>query len=763
MKKGLIKLNVFFISLICLITLVNVKSFAEETKIVDTEYATYQEDERIITEELGYGIEHIKTTAISTAKRCNNTSDTLNSPQVVNILSVPSSQNVRVVNYTYPSNNGWAKQTLSKLVEYFEATNPGWAVVAGVNGDFYDWKAHDKALPYHTTGSTVSDGEVLRAIESKSIGYTNNGTANSFLYTDQMTFTDYHVLTIYDNNGEVLKTYPVDKLNEAPAAGELSILYTYRSNVHTDDDGIADTYEQHDITTPNTNSYIIENPIRCLPTDMPQIYGKGTISKINQIVKLTFGQFAIVTDNEEIKSYLEIGTTVRVQKEVTGEMAACDQIMAVGSTLIEDGIVSVDNSDGMRQDRHPRTCIGVKEDGTLMFFVIDGRQLDNNMYGMTQDEQGAMMKYYDCYVGFNNDGGGSSTFGVRNENGEFVIMNSPSDGEERTNSNALLIVVPELKLTTSNLEDDSIMLSYGTLSKGIEIQNLMVTLNGVTKKMETNEFVFEGLTPSTNYELTYTYDILYNGMKTSNVGRTQTFTTGKVPPKVQNASFDIANQNVVVKYNITDENNLASFGMINYNNGLAFIDDFSQTSTNIALDELTNFQINISIDYTVGSTPNRNNRLVVDVLWFPSQIDLTNYSQAKVDEILDIVKEVNNQLSTATKDETLASIDMANKKITTISTIIDEYKDNKINQLLANIMGKKYNKTNQERVDEIIAKAKVDINNCITLAEIDEVYNNSLEELSKVKTKGCNSNAVAIFFAMASMILIAKTILKKHL
>ena len=93
----------------------------------------------------------------------------------------------------------------------------------------------------------------------------------------------------------------------------------------------------------------------------------------------------------------------------------------------------------------------------------------------------------------------------------------------------------------------------------------------------------------------------------------------------------------------------------------------------------------------------------------------------------------------------------------------DEYKDNKINQLLANIMGKKYNKTNQERVDEIIAKAKVDINNCITLAEIDEVYNNSLEELSKVKTKGCNSNAVAIFFAMASMILIAKTILKKHL
>lgn len=51
-------------------------------------------------------------------------------------------------------------------------------------------------------------------------------------------------------------------------------------------------------------------------------------------------------------------------------MAACDQIMAVGSTLVQNGEVSTDNSDGMRQDRHPRTCIGVKEDGTLMFLLL---------------------------------------------------------------------------------------------------------------------------------------------------------------------------------------------------------------------------------------------------------------------------------------------------------------------------------------------------------------------------------------------------------
>ncbi|MFR7880386.1 MAG: hypothetical protein ACLU5J_02090 [Christensenellales bacterium] len=56
--------------------------------------------------------------------------------------------------------------------------------------------------------------------------------------TDAMTFTDYHVLTIYDENGEAIKTFNIDKINETPKADELAVLYTYRTNIHKDDDGI---------------------------------------------------------------------------------------------------------------------------------------------------------------------------------------------------------------------------------------------------------------------------------------------------------------------------------------------------------------------------------------------------------------------------------------------------------------------------------------------------------------------------------------------
>ena len=59
------------------------------------------------------------------------------------------------------------------------------ALVNNITYPFYDINGNDHALKYHTTGTTVSNGDVLRAVETKSIGYTNNGTAESFKkYTD---------------------------------------------------------------------------------------------------------------------------------------------------------------------------------------------------------------------------------------------------------------------------------------------------------------------------------------------------------------------------------------------------------------------------------------------------------------------------------------------------------------------------------------------------------------------------------------------------
>ena len=68
----------------------------------------------------------------------------------------------------------------------------------------------------------------------------------------------------------------------------------------------------------------------------------------------------------------------------------------------------------------PRTCIAQKQDGTVLFLVIDGRQTDS--YGATLKQAQDILLNYGAYNAFNLDGGASSTM-VFDGN----VVNKPSD------------------------------------------------------------------------------------------------------------------------------------------------------------------------------------------------------------------------------------------------------------------------------------------------------------------------------------------------
>lgn len=117
---------------------------------------------------------------------------------------------------------------------------------------------------------------------------------------------------------------------------------------------------------------------------------------------------------------------------------------AVGAraTLVTDGIV-VSQTDFTVE---PRTCIGVSEDGnTVYIMVIDGRNFHYSN-GMNYESLGKCMKALGAYQAVNLDGGGSSTFFVRNTPSfaadRFEIRNWPSDngGQERAVATGLLII-----------------------------------------------------------------------------------------------------------------------------------------------------------------------------------------------------------------------------------------------------------------------------------------------------------------------------------
>lgn len=87
-----------------------------------------------------------------------------------------------------------------------------------------------------------------------------------------------------------------------------------------------------------------------------------------------------------------------------------------------------------------RSLVGVKEDGTLVLVMNDGRGA-NNSVGFNNYELGESMLSLGCKWAFNCDGGGSSSFVTKRAGeDELTIRCVPCDGAERPTLNSVIIV-----------------------------------------------------------------------------------------------------------------------------------------------------------------------------------------------------------------------------------------------------------------------------------------------------------------------------------
>lgn len=119
-------------------------------------------------------------------------------------------------------------------------------------------------------------------------------------------------------------------------------------------------------------------------------------------------------------------------------------IMTAGPLLLLHGEVQPFRHDRtFVSNRHPRTAVGIRPDGTLLLFVVDGRSKESE--GMSLDELTKTLKWLGCTDVLNMDGGGSTTLYLQDwpNNG---IVNYPIDNGrfdhhgERGVSNAILVV-----------------------------------------------------------------------------------------------------------------------------------------------------------------------------------------------------------------------------------------------------------------------------------------------------------------------------------
>ena len=422
---------------------------------------------------------------------------------------------LQLVTWTYQAADKWQQATTKKCAENWEKYHPGWIVVAGINGDFFN---NSGTCTFEPTNNFMADGEMYRA------DY-NGG------YRKVIGFKDDHTYVTGDPEITGLKLQIMDNdsvVNEFDFAGYNTQPKTDGTYLLTKDAGksfdltgytvYVGEYSICRISNGANNTVFVKGEILSSrpgtanesPKQQREITNDDGSTKV-----VTTREFYIVTKDASFESVLTEGTSVRCQHNFTGSWSEVTQSCGFVYQMLVNGESQFQKSgDSFIYTDHPRTFIGFKEDGTPVLMVVDGRgkTAAEKNYGVSLFEGAEIMKLAGCVNAFNLDGGGSSTLVVRNEADGFDVINRPSDGSERSTGNAIFLVMrdPGFTCYKKNATATTVRFDKKIGEQFTGMENIKITLNGVTKEVTADQesVTFEGLMPDTTYDsyVTYTYE-----------------------------------------------------------------------------------------------------------------------------------------------------------------------------------------------------------------------------------------------------------------
>lgn len=307
-----------------------------------------------------------------------------------------------------------------------ELEKQGYRVVAGINGDFYNVGT---GLPI---GIVVTEGQ-LRSSDAGyyAIGFRKDGSAILGKPAVKATADlGYGVDDGFGNQTRYVRT--VAGVNKARVSTGGIYLYTYDFN------------DRH--TTGNTEPGI---DVVCSIEDGEVAIGGTVTLRVERVLEAAKAtdirpDEVVLSVNLKSDAYhvdalrgLSEGGEITLQFTPADE-AWADVEYAVGAlyALVENGqVVS-----GLQAGANPRTAVGQKADGTLIFYTIDGRRSGHSI-GASMEQVAKRLIELGCETALCLDGGGSTTLSVTEPDElEAKAVNTPSGGSERAVTNQVFLV-----------------------------------------------------------------------------------------------------------------------------------------------------------------------------------------------------------------------------------------------------------------------------------------------------------------------------------
>ncbi|MCU0864522.1 MAG: phosphodiester glycosidase family protein [Planctomycetes bacterium] len=113
---------------------------------------------------------------------------------------------------------------------------------------------------------------------------------------------------------------------------------------------------------------------------------------------------------------------LRLMARPAGDWPEVEDALGAGPLLVQNGAL-VDHGERQRRIRHPRSAIGTRADGVVVWLTVDGRT--QAAAGTTLEQTGRLLLALGCDAGLNLDGGGSTTLWVAGRG----ICNRPCDNK----------------------------------------------------------------------------------------------------------------------------------------------------------------------------------------------------------------------------------------------------------------------------------------------------------------------------------------------
>lgn len=309
----------------------------------------------------------------------------------------------------------WGTRTIKQAMNYME--DNGLRPLIGINADYFSYKT---GIPM---GTSITNGEITTSMQGyiDAVGFRADGTG--FI-------RGLDLKTTLRYGGREANVECINKWYTKDFTPIAILTDKFGSTTHTSSDCLF-------LVCNPSDKLAIGKTVTLTVEDKFEYSGDISIPK-GKII-LLINKTGYESDYNFLNS-ISVGDSLTVTNTAISDSeniwaSAENAIGTSAGRLISNGQIG----SGFEAGSAPRTAVGIKADGNVIFYVLDGRQ-SGYSYGAQAVTLAKRMQELGCIDALNLDGGGSTAMaGIFPGSSEASVVNSPSDGSLRSCANYLFL------------------------------------------------------------------------------------------------------------------------------------------------------------------------------------------------------------------------------------------------------------------------------------------------------------------------------------